>query len=136
MKHVVFFLATIACMAAASAQSVNPNVTQANIATTICVPNWTSTVRPTTSYTNKYKKQFMQAQGLDWSLRRQYELDHIVPLAVGGAPKDPKNFLLQPMKEAAVKDVMEVKYHKLVCSGKIGLRAAQACFLNDWKTCR
>jgi hypothetical protein len=136
MKLAVFSLVTVACMAAAQAQTVNPTVTQANITETICVPNWTRSVRPTTSYTNKYKKQFMQAQNLDWSVRKQYELDHIVPLAVGGAPKDPKNFLLQPVKEATAKDAMEVKYHKLVCSGKIGLKAAQACFLNDWKSCR
>jgi hypothetical protein len=35
---------------------LNPNVKQ-TIKKTICVPNWTDTVRPPTSYTNKLKVQ-------------------------------------------------------------------------------
>jgi hypothetical protein len=35
----------------------NPNVKQKTIRTTICVANWTDTVRPSTSYTNKLKVQ-------------------------------------------------------------------------------
>jgi hypothetical protein len=39
----------------------NPAVTKATIETTICVKNWTKTVRPTTTYTNALKlKQMLQ----------------------------------------------------------------------------
>src|SRR5207249_230016 len=37
--------------------ALNRNVKQRNIKKTICVPNWTDTVRPPTSYTNKLKIQ-------------------------------------------------------------------------------
>src|SRR5258708_23569297 len=35
----------------------NPKVTQANIHTTICISGYTTKIRPSTSYTNKLKKQ-------------------------------------------------------------------------------
>src|SRR4029078_562378 len=36
----------------------NPNITQANIKETICNPKWsTSSIRPSSSYTNNLKKQ-------------------------------------------------------------------------------
>ena len=39
----------------------NPAVTKATIGTTICVKNWTKTIRPPTSYTNALKaKQMLQ----------------------------------------------------------------------------
>ena len=34
---------------------LNPNVTQATIGSTICVPGWTRTVRPPVEYTNALK---------------------------------------------------------------------------------
>jgi hypothetical protein len=37
--------------------ALNRNVRHRNIKKTICVPNWTDTVRPPTSYTNKLKVQ-------------------------------------------------------------------------------
>jgi hypothetical protein len=37
--------------------SYNPDVTQSNIHSTICVSGWTDTVRPSTSYTNPLKAQ-------------------------------------------------------------------------------
>lgn len=119
---------------AVSAQTVNPNVNQANIGDTICVAGWTATIRPPVSYTNKLK--FKLLKGQDPSL---YELDHIVPLAVGGNPTDPNNLALQLWEGstgAKVKDKVEVKVQHAVCSGRLTLAQGQACFINGWEKCK
>lgn len=117
-----------------SAQTVNPSVTQGNIKNTICVSGWTATVRPPVSYTDRIKKGLLKDK--DASL---YELDHLVPLAVGGNPTDPKNLALQSWEGptgAKVKDKVEVKVQKAVCAGKMTLAQGQACFINDWSKCK
>ena len=43
---------------------------------------WTKTVRPPVSYTNKIKRQEMRVAGVTKST--DYELDHVVPLELGG----------------------------------------------------
>jgi len=35
--------------------AINPQVTQANISTTICVPGWIQTIRPSLSYISALK---------------------------------------------------------------------------------
>jgi hypothetical protein len=65
-------------------------VTPATIGATICTSGWTATVRPPTTYTGPLKLQMMAAYhvGTDTSA---FELDHLVPLELGGAPSDPRN---------------------------------------------
>lgn len=113
---------------------INPDVTQANINQTICVPHWTETIRPSTSYTNKLKKQQMKEYGLTGPLNL-YEEDHIISLQLGGHPTDPKN--LWPEKwdgdwGAHKKDVIETRLKRLVCTGKITLAEAQHAIATDW----
>src|SRR3954451_16047114 len=43
---------------------VNPDVTQANIAATICTHGWTRTIRPPTDYTNALKLRQMREYGV------------------------------------------------------------------------
>lgn len=121
----------------AGAQVVNPDVKQSNIKATICVPGWTKTIRPSSSYTNKLKKTLVEATRADDAVE-DYELDHVIPLAVGGHPTDIDNLKLQPWDGpdgAHAKDVVEVRMKRLVCAGRISLKKAQACFINDWTTC-
>src|SRR3954464_4971500 len=44
--------------------ALNPDVKQRSIKKTVCVPKWTDTVRPPTSYTNKLKVQGIADYGL------------------------------------------------------------------------
>src|SRR6266540_6335186 len=67
---------------------LNPAVTQATIGTTICVPRWTAKVRPPSSYTSALKRRQIAAEHLP-GRPADYEEDHVVPLALGGAPRDP-----------------------------------------------
>lgn len=115
---------------------VNPNVSQDNIHQTICVPNWTSTVRPPVSYTNKLKKKLIKKYGYADTNLSHYELDHLLPLSSGGAPSSEANLWPQPYQSVNVtaynKDVLERKMQKDICSGKISLKDAQNIFMGDW----
>jgi hypothetical protein len=115
--------------------AINEDVTQANIYQTICVPGWTATVRPSTSYTNGVKAKLLREQGLPQTDAARYELDHLIPLALGGHPRKPENLWLQPWFgewSARVKDRLEVKLKTMVCKGQITLERARKAFATDW----
>ena len=56
-----------------------------------------------------------------------YELDHIVPLCLGGS-NDLSNLQLQPWPEAHEKDKLEWKACKMVCNGTVWLDEARSWF--------
>jgi len=119
--------------------ATNPNVTQANIKDNVCKANWTTTVRPTVSYTNKLKatqlattyKSFVAIYGASPS---GYEEDHLISLQLGGSPTDPKNLWPEPYvgDNAHKKDVVETALKRLICSGGITLADAQKAIATDW----
>lgn len=107
-------------------------VTQANIQQTICVPGYTAKVRPPEAYTYRIKVQLAHNMGVKLSL---YELDHRVPLGLGGDPISPQNLWMEPWSgpwNATLKDKLEVALMRQVCSGRTTLAAAQKAFLGDW----
>lgn len=123
---------------AQSVEVLNPDVRQETLSDTICHKGYTRTVRPATSYTNGVKRKLMREQGLNWQYARRYELDHIIPLTLGGHPRNIHNLQLQPWEGAAgarTKDKLEVRLAREVCHGKLSLRDAQACIWNDWQAC-
>jgi hypothetical protein len=108
---------------------LNPAVNQNNIRSTICVAGWSSSVRPSVSYTNTIKKQLMRKYAPKEYLSA-YELDHYIPISLGGSPTSPDNLWLQSWdtsknENAVEKDVLETKLNKDVCKGAISLEAAQ-----------
>jgi hypothetical protein len=74
---------------------VSPDVTQANIATTICKHGWTRTIRPPTDYTNELKQKQMREYGVGGSPAR-YQEDHLISLELGGHPTDARNLWPEP----------------------------------------
>ena len=110
----------------------NPKVTQANIQKTICVPGYTKTIRPPTTYTNALKKKQIAQYGYADESPADYEEDHAIALTIGGHPRDPKNLWPEPIASAKKKDQLEVRLNKLVCSGKITLKTAQHDMAADW----
>jgi hypothetical protein len=112
---------------------INPAVTQAAIQNTICAVGWTKTVRPSYSMTNRIKIEKLRQAGLTEADKSRYELDHLIPLALGGATSDLGNLALDPWSEATKKDVVEVCLSAMVCEGKIPLRLAQQAIWEDWK---
>jgi hypothetical protein len=118
----------------------NPKVTQANIATTICKPGWTATVRPPVYYTSTLKRIQMRGLGLTGN-PLDYEEDHFIPLELGGHPTNPNNlwpqiFAVTDPCSAHVKDVDENAFNKKVCSGAMTLDAARAAIAAKWIHCK
>ena len=103
---------------------VNPDVTQANIASTICTHGWTKTIRPPTDYTNALKVKQMREYGVRGSLSR-YQEDHLISLELGGHPTDPRNLWPEPYPRASEMDGIENELNAKVCSGALSLEEAQ-----------
>lgn len=138
MKRIITIAALILSSLSLNAQTIDPKVTQDTLNSTICVSGYTKTVRPSVYYTNKIKKQRMLDAGIPWENRKQYQLDHIMALTLGGHPSDPANLQLLILKGedgAYKKDAVSRKLNKLVCSGQIRLEDAQSCIMAGWKTC-
>jgi hypothetical protein len=134
--------------------AVDPAVTQANLATTICRSGYTRTVRPPYSVTSAEKRANARAYAYTGSFH-DAEYDHLVPLELGGAPNDPKNLWVQPPSpghRAAdgvqnPKDDVERELNSLVCDAVhlasqnagsatryLPLQTAQTLIATNWTT--
>jgi hypothetical protein len=117
--------------------ATNPQVTQGTVASTICVPGYTSTIRPPESVTEPEKVASAAAYGYTGSFRTG-EYDHLVQLELGGDPNDPANLWVEPNDRASApttdnsKDELEGRLHDLVCAGRLPLAAAQQAIAADW----
>jgi hypothetical protein len=60
---------------------LNPDVTQANIRSTICRHGWTATIRPPTEYTNDLKRKQMRLYGETGSLSDYQEDQPVAQIA-------------------------------------------------------
>ena len=121
-------LSLCAAPALAASGALNPAVTQATIHQTICVAGYTDSIRPPSSFTDALKAQQIQALALSGPLGA-FEEDHIIPLELGGAPRDPANLQPVPLAVARRDDVLETRLHNAVCAGTLSLDAAQAQIL-------
>lgn len=112
--------------------AINPEVTQANIDSTICKSGWTKTVRPPTSRTSRMKAESARSYGL--GLDEKSEYDHLVSLELGGAPDDPRNLWVEPGSIPNPKDAVENKLNDAVCSDLVPLAQAQKAIASNWVT--
>ena len=114
--------------------AIDPRVTQGNLGDTICRQGYTATVRPPFEYTNAMKHRLMRLYGVTGSIH-DYELDHLIPLELGGCPDCESNLWPQPRNVfpgAAEKDEVENYLHREVCSGALALAEAQREIATDW----
>jgi hypothetical protein len=103
---------------------LNPDVTQADIRSTICRRGWTSTIRPPTDYTNELKRKQMRQYGETGSMS-DYQEDHLISLEMGGSPTDPRNLWPEPYPRAAEMDKIENQLNSEICDGQLTLAQAQ-----------
>jgi hypothetical protein len=103
---------------------LNPDVTQANIRSTICRHGWTDTIRPPVEYTNALKGKQMRRYREKGSLS-DYQEDHLISLELGGSPTDPRNLWPEPYPRATEVDQIENELNADVCSGQLTLAEAQ-----------
>lgn len=115
--------------------AIDPQVNQADVASTICRAGYTKAVRPPESVTEKIKRDQMAAYGLQGQRLGDYELDHLISLELGGAPADVANLWPEPWNgdgNAHQKDAVENYLHEQVCRGAMQLADAQRAIATDW----
>jgi len=103
---------------------LNPDVTQANVRSTICKRGWTATIRPPVSYTNALKRKQMRQYGETGSMS-DYQEDHLISLEMGGNPTDPRNLWPEPYPRASQMDQIENQLNSEICDGQLTLAQAQ-----------
>jgi hypothetical protein len=114
--------------------AIDPRVTQENIRNTICRRGYTASVRPPFKYTNAMKHRLMRVYGVTGSIH-DYELDHLIPLELGGCADCESNLWPEPRNVfpgASEKDEVESYLHAQVCSGAMPLAEAQRAIASDW----
>jgi hypothetical protein len=81
--------------------------------------------------------RIMAEYGLPTGPHPQYEVDHLIPLCLGGADDDrnlwpePRRSL-EPEWNAERKDDLEHRLCEMVCSGELVVREAQSEISEDW----
>jgi hypothetical protein len=98
----------------------------------ICTPGYSKTVRAVPKY---LRDQAFRKYGIEPHQRGDYQLDHLIPLALGGS-NSVRNLWPQPHHAppwgARAKDRLENRLHRLVCAGKLDLKTAQQEIAADW----
>lgn len=97
----------------------------------ICVPGYTKTVR---DVPNNVKDQVYAEYGIASHTTGEYEVDHLVPLELGGS-NDIANLFpeaAEPRPGFHEKDKVENYLHDQMCAGAIPLRQAQTEIATNW----
>lgn len=84
--------------------------------------------------TEATKRRVLAEYGIAWADRSTVEVDHLIPIEVGGDGASPLDLWPQPVAEARRKDRAENSAHAAVCQGRVSAAAAQAAFAKDWTT--
>jgi len=99
----------------------------------LCQMGYAASVR---HYDRDLRNRVFESYGLVDVDRRDYELDHLVPISLGGAPDDPRNLWPESRRtepyNAEVKDTLEDVLHREVCAGDLPLKEAQDAIRKDW----
>ena len=115
--------------------ATSPEVAQDDLPVTICRPGWAAQERDgdfPSSTAARTKLAVLAAYGIPAADKSLYELDHVVPIEVGGAPGVTANLFPEPLDGphgARAKDKVENRTHDDVCAGRLTLAAGQAVFL-------
>jgi hypothetical protein len=129
MNKLLVLLLLIPVIALADDHTISPKGVSANVQKVqLCTPGYTKTVRPAVSYTNKLKMQWTPAGHKP----SEYELDHYIPIELGGSPTDLNNLWLQVWSTARIKDVQENLLHRDLCNGVYTIEQVQAS-IRKWK---
>ena len=121
--------------------AIKPAARQDNLDTTVCKPGWAKSVRPASAYTSALKVVQIVEYGYPDRSPGHYQEDHLVPLELGGAPRDHRNLWPEPntvtLADGSVigiaeKDALEDVLHAHVCAGTLQLADAQRSIASDW----
>lgn len=121
--------------------AIHPAATQDSLDETVCKAGWAASIRPPSGYTSALKVAQILEYGYADKDPRDYQEDHLVPLELGGAPRDKRNLWPEPNTITLAdgtsigskeKDDLEDYLHDQVCSGSMLLAEAQLSIARDW----
>jgi hypothetical protein len=105
-----------------------PGVTAAQV----CVSGWAEAHR---NVPDEARHQVFAEYGLSYGVHASYEVDHLIPLELGGSNAI-RNLWPEPEGGSQPgypsKDRLENRLHQLVCGGSITLAAAQHAIAANW----
>ena len=76
--------------------AIHPAATQDSLAETVCKVGWAKSIRPPSGYTSALKLAQIIEYGYADKNPSHYQEDHLVPLELGGAPRDRRNLWPEP----------------------------------------
>lgn len=95
----------------------------------ICAPGYARSQRlPPAEYYPLAQRVFAR-DGVPWSDRHNWTLDHVTPLCAGGTNAE-ANLQLQRPADAKIKDRLEWEACRRICNGRVSLTEAQGWFKN------
>jgi hypothetical protein len=95
----------------------------------VCAPGYSKAHRTPLSAPGEYERyvRVMNAYGVPRASWRSYQMDHLIPLCLGGADVE-ANMWPEKWSQARDKDAQEVKVCRQVCAGERDLGEAQRWF--------
>ena len=115
----------------------DPTITPGAVRTTDASAICSTSTRTLRHWDRARDDRIMAEYGLPSGPHPAWELDHLVPLGIGGADDDrnlwpePRRSI-EPTYNAEAKDRLEWKLHDLICSGQIDVHEAQRSIAEDW----
>ncbi len=114
--------------------SLTPGAVRSVTAADVCTADYAHFAR---NVSIEEKDEVYREYGIMHHAPHQYEVDHLIPLEIGGSNKK-RNLWPQPMFtqpwNAHVKDKLENRLHDLVCSGRLSMSQAQQMIATNWIT--
>lgn len=98
----------------------------------VCERGGTRPLRASPAELRRVKRELLSELGLGPEHACLYQLDHRLPLVLGGG-SGRDNLVLQEIGAARRKDQLERRLGCLVCAGALDLDDARAAILDDWQ---
>jgi hypothetical protein len=133
----VVALAWSAASAADFAIVPDPTLTPGAVRTTDPVEICTHSTREFRHWSREADDRILIEYGLPPGPHPEVEIDHLIPLGVGGADDDRNKWPeprrnIEPQWNAEAKDRLEWKLHDLICSAQLDVAEAQQMIAEDW----
>lgn len=135
---VAFGIALLASPAWADSTIVpDPTLTPGAVRTTDVALICSTGTRELRTWSRERDDRITAEYGLPPGPHPEYEIDHLIPLGIGGADDD-KNLWpeprrsIEPQWNAEAKDRLEWRLRDLVCGGQLDVREAQKAIAEDW----
>jgi hypothetical protein len=129
----LLMVGTVSAQTAIPDPTITPGVVRTTDTVDVC-SHGTSQLRHTI---RERSDAIMAEYGLPGGRHPDYEIDHLIPLGIGGADSDANlwpepRVSIEPEWNAERKDQLEAKLRALVCAGRLDIVVAQRAVAYDW----